>query len=71
MWGHDINRLRIYNEAAVATLEPMGILIDDLFTPVAADIPTMIAADHLHLSETGIEVCAAQAADCIRKACEA
>ena len=70
MWGHDINRLRIYNEAAVAVLEPMGILINDLFTPVAADIPTMIAEDHLHLSETGIEVCAAQVADCIRKASE-
>ena len=71
MWGHDINRLRIYNEAAVATLTEMGVLVNDLFTPVAADIPTMIAEDHLHLSDRGIEICAAQVADCIRKACEA
>ena len=71
MWGHDINRLKIYNEAAVATLSEMGILINDLFTPVASDIPTMIAEDHLHLSEAGVEVCAAQVADAIRKAAEA
>ena len=70
MWGHDLNRLKIYNAAAVATLEPMGILINDLFTPVADDIPTMIAEDNLHLSEHGIEVCARQVADCIRRAAE-
>ena len=68
MWGHDLNRLKTYNAAAVATLQEMGVIINDLFTPVAADIPTMIAEDHLHLSEAGIEVCAAQVADCIRKA---
>ena len=71
MWGHNINRLKAYNEAAVATLTEMGVLVNDLFTPVAADIPTMIAEDHLHLSDRGIEICAAQVADCIRKACEA
>jgi lysophospholipase L1-like esterase len=71
MWGHDINRLKIYNAAAVATLEPMGVLINDLFTPVAADVETMISEDHLHLSAQGIEVCAAQVADCIRKAAKA
>jgi lysophospholipase L1-like esterase len=71
MPGHDINRLRIYNEAAVATLAPMGILINDLFTPVAADTAAMICPDHIHLSEQGIEVCAAQVADCIRRASEA
>lgn len=70
MWGHDINRLKTYNAAAVATLEPMGVLINDLFTPVAADVETMICEDHIHLSAQGIEVCAAQVADCIRKASE-
>ena len=71
MWGHDLNRLKAYNAAAVATLSEMGVLINDLFTPVAADIPTMIAEDNLHLSEAGVEVCAAQVADCIRRAAEA
>ncbi len=71
MWGHDINRLKAYNAAAVAALEPMGVLINDLFTPVAADVEHMISEDHLHLSEYGIEVCAQQVANCIRKASEA
>ncbi len=66
MWGHDINRLKAYNAATVATLEPMGVLVNDLFTPVAADVETMISEDHLHLSAQGIEVCAKQVADCIR-----
>ena len=70
MWGHDLNRLKAYNAAAVATLQEMGVLINDLFTPVAADIPTMIAEDNLHLSDLGIEVCASQVAACIRKATE-
>ena len=63
--------IKAYNEALVPRLAEMGIVINDLFTPVASDIPTMIAEDHLHLSETGIEVCAKQVADFIRKAAEA
>ncbi len=71
MWGHDINRLKAYNAAAAATLEPMGVLVNDLFTPVASDVEHMICEDHLHLSEHGIEVCAQQVAACIRAATEA
>lgn len=70
MWGHDINRLKIYNDAAVATLSEMGVLINDLFTPVAADTASMICADHIHLSEYGVEVCARRVAEAIRKAAE-
>ena len=71
MPGHDLNRLKIYNAAAVAALEPMGILINDLFTPVASDVDAMICDDHIHLSPLGIEVCATQVADCIRAALQA
>lgn len=68
MPGHDIERLKAYNAAAVAALTPMGIIINDLFTPVAADMAGMICEDHIHLSEHGIEVCAAQVAEAIKRA---
>ena len=68
MPGHDINRLKTYNAAVCAALEPMGVRINDLFTPVASDIDGMICEDHIHLSAHGIEVCAKQVADCIRAA---
>ena len=68
MPGHDINRLKTYNAAVCAALEPMGVLINDLFTPVASDVDGMICEDHIHLSAHGIEVCAKQVADCIRAA---
>ncbi len=71
MPGHDIERLKAYNAAAVAALTPMGILINDLFTPVASDMDGMICEDHIHLSAHGIEGCAKQVADCIRATAEA
>lgn len=71
MPGHDIERLKAYNAAAVAALAPMGIIINDLFTPVATDVDAMICGDHIHLSAQGIEVCAKQVADCIRTHCGA
>lgn len=67
MWGHDLNRVRAYNAAAVAALEPLGILVDDLFTPVAEDIDRMISEDYLHASPYGVEVLANRVADCIKK----
>ena len=71
MPGHDIERLKAYNAAAVAALTPMGVLINDLFTPVASDVSGMICEDHIHLNAHGIEVCAAQVANCIRAAAHA
>lgn len=68
MPGHDIERLKAYNAAAVAALTPLGVLVNDLFTPVAADVAGMICEDHIHLSAQGVEVCAAQVAACIRAA---
>lgn len=67
MWGHDLERVRAYNAAAVAALEPLGILFDDLFTPVAEDIDRMISEDYLHASPYGVEVLANRVADCVKK----
>ena len=67
MWGHDIQRVRAYNAAAMAALEPLGILFDDLFTPVAEDIDRMISEDYLHASPYGVEILANRVADCVKK----
>ena len=67
MWGHDLERVRAYNAAAMAALEPLGILFDDLFTPVAEDIDRMISEDFLHASPYGVEVLANRVADCVKK----
>ena len=66
MWGHDLNRVRAYNAAAMAALEPLGVLFDDLFTPVAEDIDRMISEDYLHASPYGVEILADRVADCIK-----
>ena len=66
MWGHDLNRVRAYNAAAMAALEPLGVLFDDLFTPVAEDIDRMISEDYLHASPYGVEILANRVADCIK-----
>ena len=66
MWGHDLDRVRAYNAAAMAALEPLGILFDDLFTPVAEDIDRMISEDFLHASPYGVEILANRVADCIK-----
>ena len=65
-WGHDLERVRAYNAAAMAALEPLGILFDDLFTPVAEDIDRMISEDYLHASPYGVEILANRVADCIK-----
>ena len=66
MWGHDLDRVRAYNAAAMAALEPLGVLFDDLFTPVAEDIDRMISEDFLHASPYGVEILANRVADCIK-----
>ena len=67
MWGHDLDRVRAYNAAAMAALEPLGVLFDDLFTPVAEDIDRMISEDYLHASPYGVEILANRVADCVKK----
>ncbi len=66
MWGHDIERIKKYNAAAVELLTRKGIIINDLFTPVAADVEKYICDDLLHLSAAGIDMCAELVAEKIK-----
>ncbi|MBE6611113.1 MAG: SGNH/GDSL hydrolase family protein [Ruminococcaceae bacterium] len=66
---HDsTERIAKFNAALVPELEKMGVAINDLFTLVAADIEQYIAADNLHLSEAGIDLCADAVVKAIKKA---
>jgi len=53
-----------YNAALVPLLKEKGIIINDLYPLVAADIPRYVSDDLIHLSEEGIELCA----DAVEKA---
>ncbi len=66
MWGHDIERIKRYNDAAVELLTKKGVLINDLFTPVASDIERYICDDLIHLSAEGIDLCAGLVAEKIK-----
>jgi len=61
----DIQR---YNELIVPKLREKGVLINDLYSVVAADVPRYVSADTIHLSEEGIELCARKTAEAIRAA---
>ena len=67
MWGHDIDRIKAYNAAAVEALTAEGVYINDLFTPVWEDVDNMICGDLIHLSDKGIETCAKRVVDAIVK----
>lgn len=57
-----------YNQALVPELQKLGIVINDLHSLVAADIPRYIqASDHIHLTEDGVSLCAAQVEKIIRQ----
>lgn len=58
MWGHDAERIKAYNAAVAEALTAEGVYINDLFTPVYADVDNMICDDLIHLSDKGIEICA-------------
>ncbi len=60
MWGHDMDRIKAYNAAVSEALAAEGVYINDLFTPVYEDVDNMICDDLIHLSDKGIEACAAQ-----------
>lgn len=57
-----------YNEVLVPLLAERGILINDLYSAVAADMDRYISADTIHLSEAGIALCGGMVADAIRAA---
>lgn len=57
-----------YNSIIVPRLQKKGVIINDLYSTVAADIDRYIRKDdNIHLTEEGIALCAAQVADIIRK----
>ena len=52
-----------YNSIIVPMLESRGIIINDLYTTVAADIDKYIRKDdNIHLTDAGIKVCSEQVA---------
>ncbi|MBR5520050.1 MAG: SGNH/GDSL hydrolase family protein [Clostridia bacterium] len=62
-------RIAEFNAAIVPELRARGILINDLYSLVAPHIDTFIRDDdHIHLTQVGIDVCAAQVAAEIRAA---
>jgi hypothetical protein len=52
------DEIKRYNDALVPLLKEKGIIINDLFSLVAQDIPRYVSDDLIHLSEEGIELCA-------------
>jgi len=57
-----------FNKALVPELKKLGVVINDLYTVVAADIPRYIREDDcIHLTDEGIEVCAGQVERVIRE----
>ena len=67
---HNSNaRIAAYNAALVPRLQEIGVRINDLYTPVLADIPRYIRADDLiHLTDAGIALCADLVEKAIRMA---
>lgn len=66
---HDsTERIAEFNAAVVPELAKMGVMINDLFSVVAADIEAYIREDNLHLSAAGIDVCADAVVKAIKRA---
>lgn len=61
-----------YNKLIVPLLKEKGIIINDLYALVSANVDEYISKeDNIHLTEKGIEVCAKQIADLIKEVSEA
>lgn len=56
-----------YNNALVPLLEKMGIVINDLYTPIATDPERYICDDKIHLSEEGIALASDMVETIIRR----
>ena len=64
----DIEDIKRYNAAVVPELREMGVVINDLYDFVYPNMEEYITdEDYIHLSEKGIEACANQVADIIRR----
>ena len=62
--------IEAFNAAVVPELEALGVIINDLYTPIAADINKYICDDLIHLSPEGVELAAKQVEAVIRKCAE-
>lgn len=68
MWGHSRDRIMEYNAAVTKLLTEEGVMINDLFWLVDADIDGCICPDLIHLSDKGARICAEQTAKAIKEA---
>ena len=59
-----------YNETLVPKLREMGVVINDLYTPLSEDVYKFICNDTIHLSEEGIALATEMVVDVIRKEAE-
>ena len=64
---NDNETVRAFNEAAIKTLAPMGVKINDLYGVVAPDIDGMILDDNIHLNDKAARLCAEKAVQAIRE----
>ena len=60
-----------YNAAVVPRLREIGIVINDLYTPLATDVDKYISDDKIHLSAEGIALAADMVEAVIRREAEA
>ena len=59
--------IKRYNEAIIPELEKQGVIINDLYSAVMADIPQYIRSDDmLHLTEAGEILCAEKTVEIIK-----
>jgi len=60
-----------YNQALIPKLKELGVVINDLHSLVATDIPRFILeSDQIHLTADGASICAAQIENIIRQQAE-
>ena len=62
--------IEAFNAALVPKLMEMGIVINDLYTPLSADLEKYIADDKIHLSAEGIALAADMVEAVIRREAE-
>ena len=62
--------IKAYNEALVPKLVEMGIVINDLYTPLCEDLYKYVCDDMIHLSEDGITLAADMVEAVIRREAE-
>ena len=66
--SHNKNEIiEAYNAAIVPKLREMGIVINDLYTPMSKDVYRFICDDTIHLSEEGITLATDLVEDIIRR----